>query len=661
MRKVYRIVLVALCMFGVFVPCFAFQQRQKKVESWMNMHTQNLKLRFEEYKEFGRRVRKAGYTTMVIRFTSPVGYYKGLAGKLIEYYKNDLGFKVIPACKLLGKNNLTFGKKFVKDHPALFVGRVLDPYAKYKGKATFDSLIIPVIDEHIKMFDNPKYFMLGWDEYYTDNIKKIADRNGKTVSEVWAGTLNRVTDYLLSKGITPIIGGDQLISKELAKEGNVIGYPADKRFKKLSSVHGAWPAKAKTDVSKFVKDIRNRDKIVVTDWHYENEKEYPSIEYFKWLGFKEIIPMTWGKDGNMKYFGKYAQDRGITKMMASVWHYSFHRDVRHLLWPVVENSILYFKNPDMKIPGKPKIRVLKAGKPVIFARPGESITLSMSPVGKDVEFEVYPIQKALRKNLITIKGSKWKIPVDIKEGLWVIQGYSKRKDGYLLHGEFAAGLYISKKRHLEKRGKSSFISADFSKCAKFGNRNQYILLDGTSETNFGIIEGGAVVRGGVFVCKDGGMRVGRSNFDYALMGKDKTVMLEFKLNKFPGEKEKWAGVLTWGLWGKGLRIIVWRKKLHIQVFGKENRKIDLVSKDKLVPGKKYLAVFNMNTKTAALYLNGKLQDKKTALKDNKFFIVSTLAVGSSISWKKKIWKCFDGTICRFAIWNKYVDEKVASK
>ncbi len=659
MDKTRGISLMMACLLGILTTCVSSgQDKKNNIESWIHFHPSGLKSRLKEYKEFGRRAKEAGYSTIMIRFTNPRGYDKESARELIKHYKNDLGLKVIPEFKLLGKSQRTFGSEFVKEHPKLFVGGVLDPYAKYKGKPAFDSLIIPMLDKHIEIFENPEYFTLGWDEYNTDNIKKVAERNGKSISEVWAGTLNRVNDYLLSKKITPIIFGDQLISKQLAKEGNPAGYPADKRFENYSAMHGIFPPQSKTDMIEFVKDIKKRDKIILADWHYENEKEYPSVDYFKWLGFKEIIPVTWGKDANMKYFSKYAQDRGSKRMMASVWHYSFHPTVRHLLWPTVDNSIVYFNNPDMAIPGKPKISVLKDGKSIVSAKPGETITLSILPSGKTVEFEVYPADKMLRKNVILIKGNKWRIPENAKEGLWTIQGYSKRKDGYLLHGMLEAGLYIGKEQLSKKRKKGSFVSVNFSKCARFGDKKQYVLLDGDSDTNFGIIEGDAGIEDRALKCKKGGLLAGRSNFDVEAMSKNKTVMIEFSIDEFPGEKQDWAGLLTWGHFGSGFRIILWHEKLYAQIFG-ENQKIELISKGSLELGKKYLAVFNINDKETALYLNGVEQAKETALLSNKTPVTDPLSVGCS--YKGGLWKCFDGTIYRFAVWNKHVDEKRAGK
>jgi hypothetical protein len=654
MRRKQKISLLMSCVLGLFVACSAAEHEKKQnVESWIHLHPNRLKARFKGYKEFGKRSKAAGYTTIMIRFTNRLGYDKKSARDLIKYYKNDLGLKVIPEFKLLGKSDKTFGAKFLKKHPMLFEGGIVDPYAKYKGKPAFDSLIIPMIDEHIEIFDNPEYFTLGWDEYNNQEIKKIADRNNKSVSEVWAGTLNRVTHYLLSKNITPVIFGDQLMSKQLAEENNSVGYPADKRFKNFSAIYGVFPLQSNIDLVDSVKKIKNKDKIVILDWHYENEKEYPSVDYFQWLGFQEVIPVTWGQDGNMKYFSKYAKDRGLKKMMATVWHYPFNSRVRHLLWPTVDNSIVYFNNPDMEIPKKPKIGVLKDGVPILSAKPGETIMLNMSPAGKNAEFDVYPSYKMLRGSVITLKSDKteveWKIPENAKEGLWTIQGYSSRKDGYLLHGMLEGGLYISKKQLTLERKQDSFISIDFSKCERLGKKKQYILLNGMSKTNFATVEGEASIINGVLECKKGGVIVGRSNSDADSMSRNKTVMIEFMLNKFPGKKQEWAGILTWGCYGAGFRIIIWNKKLYVQIFGDERHNTRLISKKDIELGKKYIAVFNMNSKKATFYLNGVEQEKTSVASFfNSIPLTEPLSIGCSYK-NSNTYNCFDGSIYRFAV------------
>jgi hypothetical protein len=142
------------------------------------------------------------------------------------------------------------------------------------------------------------------------------------------------------------------------------------------------------------------------------------------------------------------------------------------------------------------------------------------------------------------------------------------------------------------------------------------------------------------------------------MSKEKTVMVEFMIDKFPGKKQEWMGILTWGHYGTGFRIILWHKKLYAQIFG-SNQKVQLISMKPLEAGKKYQAIVNIDKNEISLYLNGFEQAKESLSIRNKIPITDPLAVGAS--YKGKLWKCFDGKIYRFAIWNKCVDLKTAEK
>jgi hypothetical protein len=68
----------------------------------------------------------------------------------------------------------------------------------------------------------------------------------------------------------------------------------------------------------------------------------------------------------------------------------------------------------------------------------------------------------------------------------------------------------------------------------------------------------------------------------------------------------------------------------------------------------------MNDKEATLYLNGVEKAKKSVVSlSNKIPVTVPLSVGCS--YKGNLWKCFNGAIYRFAVWNKYVDEKTAGQ
>jgi hypothetical protein len=653
MKKLMLLVWLLLLGFGMSVE----GKESRKVESWIHLCAP-MPTYLTEAKEFALRAKNAGYTGIILldAVNSPKG--DRAMSKLVDYIVDDLKLEVIPEIKLMGKSiRKTFGRKFVKEHQKLFVGEVLDPYAQYKGKPAFESLMIPLLNDKIKLFRNPKYFHLGYDEYKTDDMKKIAERHGKTLCDVWAGTLNRAVDYLLARNITPIIWGDMLLSQRLAEANNPVGYPPDKRFKTASGMHSIFPpnSKLRTDVLGCVKKIRNRGKIIVGDWHYGTgnaEGKYPSVDYLQWLGFKEVVPTTWGNPVNMQRFSQYARKRGCRIMIASIWHYFRHSQVRHLLWPTVDNNIIFFNNPDREIPLHPAVMVLRNNKLTLWAKPGETIKLKMGPAAsRDVEFEAYPATgKGRDKRPIVIKGrgnsASWQIPKDARQGLWTIQGYARQSDGYLLHGMKEAGFYIgSKQPFTGKRKPGTFMSVDFADCVKFGPGGRNVLLNGYSDTMFGMLKGNAEISNGALNCRSGGLIIGRSFLDVKTLkpvfDKGISISIEFSMNT----TSKGVGALwAWGRYGS-LRMFVINGRLQMQ-FGRKGavRVAILSSKRKLLPNKKYHAMFKVENHQAILLLNGVEQSRKK---------VSTIGVSGQnplclgYSSVKKYY--FQGKIYRFKI------------
>lgn len=551
----------------------------------------------ENAKQFGRRVKAAGYDAIITPILPASGYDREAATEMVRYFKHDLGLEVIPEFQLLGKSSRTYGAPFVKAHPELFIGEIIDPFAEYEGRPVMERLMLDLVDEYLALFEQPRYFSLGWDEYETDDIARIADRHGKTVGEVWTGTLNRVADHLLEHGVTPMIAGDQLLSAELASPDNPLGYPADPRFLSYSAMFSRFPpwpsANTQTDLLPWVSDIANRDRMIVLDWHYGPDREYPSIDYFQWLGFKKVVPITWGNPLNMKNFTRYARDRGCTTHLASVWHYAGHPSVRHLLWPTVDNSILFFRDPDLAIPDAPEVVMHRDGVPTLTAKPGDTLTLALSPTGVEVEFELYPLNRMTRQagEVITIHGGgsvEWTVPSDARTGLWTLQGYSSRDDGYLLHAAWEGGLYIGEDETAYARKGDMLLGANFADTAPLGESRDVMPLSGTGGTRFGFVDGNAEIIDGALICRGaGGLVIGRNSADIAAINAyttNQTIRVEFTPDQLTGT------LLTWGRARGRVRLFISEGKVAAELGRVWDGGVLLTGGQKLIPGETYVAV-----------------------------------------------------------------------
>ncbi|MEW6358557.1 MAG: family 20 glycosylhydrolase [Planctomycetota bacterium] len=358
------------------------------------------------YREQFEKVGKMGYDTLVLMLSSGRGlcyrsavapppyddaYTREQLAGLIAHARS-LGLTVVPEIKLWGKQEKTLGSTFIQAHPDMFAcpksgnGALYDPNYRFPdGRSIHEAAIFPLMDEVIALFGQtpPPYFHIGFDEYRTDCMAQLAERHGATAPELFAQELNRLTDYLLSRGITPMIYQDMLIGPALAEEGHgVEGFKPDPRFGKYNTMHAQFPPNSKTSVLTAMNHIRNRDKTIVVDWHYGGgtpEGEFPSVDYFRKMGFKDVWGQTWFNEDGIRTFAKYMADHNGTGMIASTYHTPRQPDVLHLYPRILHNSIIYFRDPNFMPPSPPSLCVTSGASaaPTVFVGPEGRLTVEV--------------------------------------------------------------------------------------------------------------------------------------------------------------------------------------------------------------------------------------------------------------------------------------------
>ena len=321
-------------------------------------------------------------------------YTKAQAQALIDRAKYTAGLDVVPAVQLLGKTKAGFGDAFVAAHPEFVDSstQILDPfYVTGDGRTVMDRYILAQIDEYVAMYHDPDYFFLGWDERPTDGIQAMADRHGMTAGELWAATMNRVCDHLLSNNITPAFWGEQFLSPLLAQSDNPLGYPRDKRFYGFLPLYSRYPpSTAQADLLPWADAIRNRDKLAVLPWHYNcgtYEGAYPSVDFLQWLGFGEVYGCSWYGDQEIQSFARYTAERNAAGTVASLWHVPWSPTVIPTLDPLLENSLAYCKRPATDVPSdiQPKILISKNDTPTAVVQPGDTVQLRLDLLRTDAE------------------------------------------------------------------------------------------------------------------------------------------------------------------------------------------------------------------------------------------------------------------------------------
>jgi len=277
----------------------------------------------------------------------------------------DAGIEPVLEVKIIGKQPPSLGA-LAKQYPGLLIEGsgymqwgVVNPAFRFPdGRDPYEAVILPMLDEMISLYGDqkPTYLLLGIDEFSPDQLAAAGKPLGWDASRVFAEGLNRCVDHLIRQGITPIIWGDMLLSSRLAESGHgVEGFKQDPRFTEAGPYHAEAPGRnTGMSVLTAVNGIQNRDRIVVAHWQYETPRNgYPAVDYFQQLGFKEVWGATWYSETAIQEFARYAAARRCGGMVATSWHTSFNKSVKHLFRPILDNSSVYFANPDFAPPAEP--------------------------------------------------------------------------------------------------------------------------------------------------------------------------------------------------------------------------------------------------------------------------------------------------------------------
>ncbi len=249
----------------------------------------------------------------------------------------------------------------------------------------FDLVLHPIIDELLTLYGArmPKYIHLGMDEInvrhmrvYADQLDSVdtslredADRYHMTIeAALFSRGLNSLFNHVLEKGITPLIWGDMLLSSSLSDSddtGTGVYLPdgtmrqGDMRFLSINSYNAEMQSprinnRAEYSLLTAINGIERKSEVIICDWHYypghfnsfTNQMEFPSIDYFQDMGFKDVWGTTWYDENTVKGFSEYAFEKNAGGMIAGSWSADIPTKQKREVFPgILNNSIIYFKNP----------------------------------------------------------------------------------------------------------------------------------------------------------------------------------------------------------------------------------------------------------------------------------------------------------------------------
>ncbi len=307
---------------------------------------------------------KATITMRADGSITPIGCSTDELRKLVRHAV-DLGLEPVFAMKFIGKQ-----VPLLRDMIAKYPELVIDPEnratvlnAAYRfpdGRDAYSATALRLIDYLLGLYPRdhaPRYFLLGIDEFSADDMAVLAGKLGMSPPRAFAHCLNLGTDHLLGRGVTPLVWGDTMLSPKLGtKESGITlpGYRPDPRLALQAggAYHAAFANSRDQGLQGMVNYLRDRDRIIVVDWHYQPSPtgEFPSVDFFQQVGFKDVWGAPWHNEVNIRQFARYAAGRGCGGMIATAWHDAYMPEQRLRLHFIIGTSAAFFLDPALTPP-----------------------------------------------------------------------------------------------------------------------------------------------------------------------------------------------------------------------------------------------------------------------------------------------------------------------
>jgi hypothetical protein len=651
------------------------QAKGFKIKAYMlQMATQSIPLKV--IKKQVEIVADAGYNTIILQLCSTHrGSYqvtgpgevklrrctKQQMMDLITYIRS-LNLKVVIGVRAFTKSK-GFCSGLAKKYPGIMTNpktktsfdKCLNPFYKFPdGRTAMEAVQLPVIDFAISLCGDkkPDFILLANDEGTADSIHQLASKHGTTAPELYAWFLNTCSDYVIKKGITPIMWGDMFLSKRLGKPGHgVIGFDHDSRLLKAKGCFNAEFLSKKHSILTSMNYLKNKDKIIIADWHYSPRPggEFPTVDYFQKMGFKSVWGVTWYKDENIAQFSRYAYKKGCGGMLSCSFHTAVNNNVRYLYPITVYNAVCYYNNP-LYVPPKVKSWHIETqngvpvfnGKSTAFIQlqkpQGEFLFIATMPDSvKNASgyLELINSQEKLACLKAPFRYNKQKHEVTATFSLPLKKHslpsyYSVRyniildKPKYIIQKTFQDAIIVSNKPAvtLADTKPGAQLNLDFSAVSKHDMKNRVFKPSGTYSSYFyvDVTSKKAKPEAGVLNCSwaNKSFIFPADGFWDDLMKSGTKMTLEFKLDKF-AKRKGFTSIVSYGEYHGGILVMLdGKNNLTVQLRNKTEGilriKLPRVSLGKWYTLKLMLSKPDSKEKrTLKIYLNGK-QKKNIVLR-----------------------------------------------
>ena len=226
----------------------------------------------------------------------------------IKAIADDLGITLIPQINVFG--HATMSRGGAGKHAALDFNPEYQPLFEPSAGWVWclsnpetRKLLTSLIWEQLEAFGNPPYFHIGGDEA---DPPSCPDCIAKPYSELFLNHIKAMNDAVTAKGARTMMWHDMLLEK------------GDPRWK------GFYANGTPETAAGFLEFPRD---IIICDWYYGDAKEdYPTLEYFKGLGF-ETLTCPWKNRAGIKAQGLSARNGKADGILGTLWHHYFGDDL----------------------------------------------------------------------------------------------------------------------------------------------------------------------------------------------------------------------------------------------------------------------------------------------------------------------------------------------
>jgi len=176
-----------------------------------------------------------------------------------------------------------------------------------------------ILDELLRIFENPRYFHIGCDEN-EEVFRKLAETPAKGAL-LYSNTINKISKYLKTRQCRTVIWHDMMYS--------------------------SWDSMTRDAITKLSRDV------IIDVWLYDTREEYPEVDYFLKHGF-ETWATPWNEASNIRNFIRYAARKKVKTILGSTWNCPHKETTAFIL------TAEYSWNPSTEIHYNPVLEFMKS-------------------------------------------------------------------------------------------------------------------------------------------------------------------------------------------------------------------------------------------------------------------------------------------------------------